>query len=385
MEEAGKILETLAAEGNLRQLRGASPDGKYVTYDGTRYLNMSSNDYLGLGSDTALQREFLSTLDPDRFAMGNPASRLMTGNSLDYELLEAVLASLYPGKDALVLSSGYMVNSGVLPALTGKGDLILADKYVHASIIDGLKLCDCQWRRFSHNDLSQVESILIKSRRDFCNVWLVTESVFSMDGDRAPLRELVELKSKYGIKLYVDEAHAFGVYGEKGEGLAAEEGLAADIDVIVGTFGKAYASCGAFAALDPQLKQLLVNRMRTLIFSTALPPVNLMWTRFLLERTKGFGQWRKRLASLVKEMMPGNPQATHIIPLMAYGNEDAIIMAGKFREAGFWVTPIRYPTVPKGKARVRISLTASMGIDDIINFKGIWKNIGTDRKGMTDL
>lgn len=377
MERYSGILQGLAAEDNLRSLRRGIPDGKYIEYDGRRYINMSSNDYLGLAGDVRLQREFLLAAAVDgAFLMSSSASRLMTGNGPENEALEESLAALYPGKSALVLGNGYMVNSGCLPALVGERDLVLADKLVHASIIDGLRLCPCDWLRFNHNDMNHLENLLGKKRGDYENVWVVTESVFSMDGDRAPIADLVSLKRRYDLKLYIDEAHAFGVFGPLGAGCAAAEGLDRDVDVIVGTFGKALASYGAFVALPTVMRDVLVNRMRTLIFSTGLPPVVMSWTRFLLDRVAEFEPQRHRLRELLNILVPEDPLATHIIPLPAGTNAAAVAMSEKFREGGFWTTPIRWPTVPKGRARVRISLTAAIDISDIESFQELCGSIG---------
>lgn len=377
MDNIKNILDSLAAQDNLRSLRTAVNDGRYVTYDGVRYVNMSSNDYLGLSGETELQRLFLEQAAlGDRYLMSNPASRLITGNSADYDALEASVAALYIGKSCLVTGNGYLANMGVLPAVTSRGDLILADKYVHASLIDGMRQCECEWTRFRHNDMNHLESLLRNERGKYENVWIMTESVFSMDGDRAPLHELVALKKRYDLKLYLDEAHAFGVCGTSGSGYAAAQELDAEFDVIVATFGKAMASFGAFVACEPRMRDLLINRMRTLIFSTALPPLNLQWTRMLVEMLPDFAPRREHLQRLVQKLAPQNANATHIIPIMARGNSEAVAMSAKFREAGFWVTPIRWPTVPRGQERIRISLSAALEESDIDRFIEVWKSIG---------
>lgn len=373
MDEIREILTGLAAEDNLRTLRNSLADGSCVSYEGREYVNMSSNDYLGLGGDVAMQREFFASLPAARFVMSNSSSRLMTGNSADYGELEAALARLYRGKLALVLGSGYLANTGILPAVTHKGDLILADKFVHASLIDGLRLCECEWQRFRHNDMEHLESLLRKNRDKYRDVWIVTESLFSMDGDRAPLRTLTELKHRYGLKLYIDEAHAFGVYALNGAGCAAAEDLDGEADVIIATFGKAAASYGAFATVDPLVRELLVNRMRTLIFATALPPIVLQWTRWVVERMPQMNGQREHLRKLAALIAP---DATHIIPLMTYGNAEALAAAERLREEGFWVTPIRYPTVQRGQARIRLSLSAALAEDDIKRFMKVWNSIG---------
>lgn len=379
IEQTRLLLDELAAASNRRELRNTSTNGKYITVNGRQCVNMSSNDYLGLSDNTQWQSEFLQSLNGcGRFVMSNPSSRLMTGNSDDYLALESTVAELYKGKSVLVLSSGYMVNSGVLPALTQKGDLVLADKLVHASLIDGLRLCSADWQRFNHNDMAQLRRLLEKHRGEYRNVWVVTESVFSMDGDCAPLEELVTLKREFGLHLYLDEAHAFGVYGDTGAGRAAMVGLDGRFDVIVATFGKALCSCGAFVALDAVLRELLVNRMRTLIFSTALPPVNLMWSRFMVNRLKDFAPRREHLRRLVEIFSPLNPTMlpTHIIPVMTHDNAVSVAVAERLFDAGFWVTPIRYPTVAKGHERIRVSLSASISQEDAHKFVELCKNIG---------
>lgn len=376
-------LDTLAAQGNLRRLLTLRTHGSYVyaqdpAGEEKEYYNLSSNDYLGL-AEPALQNRFLLGADFEGFLFGNPSSRLMTGNSPSYEKLENILAGMMGAEAALVLSSGFAVNSGVLPAVAEKGDLILADKLVHASLIDGLRLCGdgVEWRRFRHNDMDQLASMLATATspemKNYGRIIVVTESLFSMDGDFAPLAALAELQHKYGFLLYLDEAHAFGIYGPSDDGprcgtglLAAynaehpELPLTAEYHVI--TFGKALASQGAAVICSKQNKELLVNRMRPLIFSTALPDISLEWTRFLLGLFPEFGPRRKRLRDLTAIMndilQPATPYGSQIIPIMAGSNENALRMAGQLKEEGFWVTAIRHPTVPLGEARLRISLCA---------------------------
>ncbi len=381
-------LKRLADEGNLRRLNDLVLQGKYIIYKGRKYLNFSSNDYLGLTSRTpeghSWQEGFylnnLLTHDWENgeCLMSNPSSRLMTGNSIHYARLESALSEFFGGDvSALVLSSGFMANAGVLPALTDKGDLILADKLAHASIIDGLRLGSAEWRRFRHNDMEHLETLLQKAR-GYRTVWVATESIFSMDGDLAPLDDLVRLKEKYGFKLYLDEAHAFGVAGPGGRGVAAACDAAEHCDVRIATFGKALASAGAFVLCGALTREYLVNKMRTLIFSTALPPVTLMWSAYLLRKLPSMHSLRKHLraitALLAREL--GVRAQSHIIPLPAGSNERALAMAELGRQKGYWLTPIRHPTVPQGTARIRLSLTAALSEEDILNFAAACKSIG---------
>jgi len=364
-----KILEKLKAQDNHRSLVDVETLGADILVEGRRYKNFSSNDYLGLSGNLPLQQAFFSQLEPHRaFLLSNPSSRLLTGNSVHYRRLESTLSGLFGGRAALVLGSGYLANAGILPALVGKKDFILADKRVHASLIDGLKLCEAPWQRFAHNDMSHLKALLSEAS-GYENLWVVTESLFSMDGDFAPLQELWALRKRYGFKLYVDEAHAFGVYGG-GLGKAHEEGV--EPDVMVATLGKALASCGAFVLCDEATRELLINRMRTLLFSTALPPINLLWSDFVLQRLAEFEAERQKLFELV-ELMGG---LSPIVPLMAGENARALEMAQALREGGFWANAIRSPTVPRGKARVRVSLSAGLEREDILKFKETWNCIG---------
>lgn len=394
MTREQETLDTLARQGNLRTLRTLRTNGSYIFVpDGDggekEYYNLSSNDYLGL-AEPALQNRFLLSADMERFLLGNPSSRLMTGNSPAYAALENALAGLQGAEAALVLGSGFAVNTGVLPAVTQKGDLILADKLVHASLIDGLKLCDgTEWQRFRHNDMEQLAALLGKAQgKGYGRIVVVTESLFSMDGDFAPLPALAELQRQYGFLLYLDEAHAFGIYGPapaEGAGLLAAYNaehpdlpLTAEYHII--TFGKALASQGAAVICSRETRELLVNRMRPLIFSTALSDISLEWTRFLLGLFPEFGPRRKRLQDLIaivnNTLQPATPYGSQIIPIPAGSNENAQRMADLLKEEGFWATAIRHPTVPRGEARLRVSLCASHTPYKIEQFATLCRQFG---------
>lgn len=366
-----EILEKLNASDNLRVLNETETLQKYIINSNKQYINLSSNDYLGLSSSD-LQRQFIESVDFNaHFLLSNPSSRLMTGNCPYYSRLEETIANLYQKESALVLSSGFMLNCGALPALTQSSDFIIADKLVHASMIDGMRLCDCEFTRFRHNDVAHLRSILSRTKCDG-TIYVVLESIYSMDGDTAPLHDLVALRKEFNFKIYLDEAHAFGVHHL---GVAEKEGLLSEIDYLVVTMGKAAASSGAFIVLDKLSKEVLVNRMRTLIFSTALPPITLMWSQFVMERIGDFAERRAHLHRLSKRMASGVEKITgratpisHIIPIVVGENKRCIELANRLKDSGFWVTAIRYPTVAKDSARLRISLTASLTEDDIENF-----------------
>ena len=374
-ESYAEELERLKATGSLRVLPRAEHHGKWICRDGRRMLNLSSNDYLGLASERGLTEEFEEMLSSsgDRWLpLSSSSSRLLTGNFDIYNALEERLASMYGRESALVLNSGYHMNSGILPALCDRNTLILADKLVHASLIDGIRLCEGRCIRFRHQDYAQVENILEKEAAAYGRIFIVTESIFSMDGDLAPLHRLVELKRKWpSVMLYVDEAHAVGVRGENGLGLAEECGCIGDIDLLCGTFGKALASVGAYVICDRVIREYLVNRMRTLIFTTALPPVNAAWSLFIMERLPQFWERRKHLStisSMLREAfaMQGMqmPSESHIIPMIIGSSADTVLRAEDLQRKGFYVLPIRPPTVPEGTSRLRFSLTAALTEED---------------------
>ncbi|WP_296259945.1 8-amino-7-oxononanoate synthase [uncultured Phocaeicola sp.] len=364
----GQTLCALAREGNLRILPEVRHDGIWIEQDGRRMLNMSSNDYLGLASDATLQDEFWQSLPERDRLLSASSSRLLTGNFDVHQELETLLAERFGRESALTFSSGYHLNTGILPAVADVHTLILADKLVHASLIDGIRLSSATCIRYRHQDYRQLQSLLEKHRTNFERMIIVTESVFSMDGDVAPLAALVELKKAFpNVMLYVDEAHAIGVRGKRGLGIAEEQGCLADIDFLCGTFGKALASVGAYVVCSRLMHDYLVNRMRTLIFTTALPPLNVAWTKFVFSRLDGWEDRRIRLASMAEKVRGAVRQAdypcpseSHIVPLVVGESEKTVLKAAEMQRKGFYVLPVRPPTVPAGTSRLRLSLTAAL-------------------------
>ena len=361
-------LQLLEEHSNLRRLPRMVHDGRDVIVDGKRMLNLSSNDYLGLASDRALREEFLRTLTPDTFLPTSSSSRLLTGNFTVYEELEAELARLFGMESALVFNSGYHANTGILPAVSDAQTLILADKLVHASLIDGIRLSAAKCIRYRHNDLAQLERLLKEHHSAFRQIIIVTESIFSMDGDEADLSALIQLKKSYSnILLYIDEAHAFGVRGKKGLGCAEEQECINDIDFLVGTFGKAIASAGAYIVCRQLIREYLINKMRTFIFTTALPPINIQWTSWVLERLPALQHKRTHLLQIsekLKEALTTKgyncPSVSHIVPMIVGASEDTILKAEELQRKGFYALPVRPPTVPEGTSRIRFSLTADI-------------------------
>lgn len=373
IEQMQQELQELKEHSNLRRLPQMTHDGREVVVNGKRMLNLSSNDYLGLAADRELREEFLKSLTPDTFLPTSSSSRLLTGNFSVYEELEAELVALFGTEAALVFNSGYHANMGILPAVSNTQTLILADKLIHASIIDGIRLSSARCIRYKHNDLSQLKRLLEQNHADYQQIIIVTESIFSMDGDEADLKALVLLKQSYdNVLLYVDEAHAFGVRGEHGLGCAEEAGCIQDIDFLVGTFGKAAASVGAYIICTKVIREYLVNRMRTLIFTTALPPINIAWTLFIIRKLASMQKRREHLAHIsriLRETLLAKgyacPSTSHIVPMVIGSSADAVLRAEELQRHGFYALPVRPPTVPEGTSRIRFSLTAEIREEEI--------------------
>ncbi len=371
------VIEKLKEQGLTRSLDPVSNrDGCRVNYAGEEMLNLGSNDYLGFSSDSNLHEKFYSRLSApglvNNFGLGSASSRLLTGDSDLQHELEASLADEYGSDGALLFNSGYHANIGILPALCTKNDLILSDKLNHASMHDGLRLSYAAVKRYRHNDMTQLESLLKKHRNDYENCFIASESVFSMDGDVAELEQLVELKKRYDCKLYLDEAHSVGLYGRKGLGKAEEHDILADTDYLVGTFGKAYSSVGAFLICSEVEREFLINKSRSLIFTTALPPVVINWNLMVFRKALLMHDERKHLQTISEQLRTSLKKqnlltdgSTNIVPVIIGDNQHTTLAAEKMREKGALVLPVRPPTVPEGTSRFRLSLTANMQWDDL--------------------
>lgn len=366
-------LQLLKEKKNFRSLPSLIHDGREVTVDGQRMLNLSSNDYLGLANDLSLRKGFLKTMTPETFMPTSSSSRLLTGNFTDYQVLEQQLSDMFGTESALIFNSGYHANTGILPAISNNHTLILADKLVHASLIDGIKLSSAKCIRYRHNDLTQLQRLIEENHPTYEKIIIVTESIFSMDGDEADLTTLVRLKRSYpNILLYVDEAHAFGVRGTKGLGCAEQQGCINDIDFLVGTFGKAIASAGAYIVCRQIIREYLINKMRTLIFTTALPPVNIQWTSWVLKHLPDYHDKREHLSNISRKLKDALtakgylcPTVSHIVPMIVGASEDTILKAEELQRKGFYALPVRPPTVPEGTSRIRFSLTADITENEI--------------------
>ncbi|MBA2432618.1 MAG: 8-amino-7-oxononanoate synthase [Chthoniobacterales bacterium] len=366
-------LQALRAQSLHRKLREiGTAQGPEVEIVGQQLVNFSSNDYLGLANDPLLREA--ATAAVAEFGVGAGASRLISGTQSPHVRLEMALAQWKGAAAALCFSSGYAAAVGTLPALAGKQDVILLDKLCHASLIDGAKLSGATLRVFPHNHLGKLESHLEWARRERpeARVVIVTESVFSMDGDRAPLRELVGLKRRFKALLLLDEAHAVGVIGTHGRGLAAEENLTQHIEVQMGTLSKALGVSGGYICGSRTLIEWLVNRARSFIFSTAPPPALAAAATAALEflgspagEERRLKLWRRietlRKALQLPPPLPGSttPGGSAIHPLMVGDEQEAIDLSRALQTEGFLVPAIRYPTVAKGAARLRITVTAA--------------------------
>ena len=376
MDAFKQQLEQLSAKNQYRSIPDLVHQGRYIMRENRKMLNMSSNDYLGLASNENLRQSFLQQYADNFPSFTSSSSRLLTGNFPVYTDLEQFIAQRFQRESALLFNSGYHANLGILPALTTTKSLILADKLLHASMIDGIRLSQCEFFRYRHNDYEHLKSLLEKNAGKFDRTFIVTESVFSMDGDVADLNYLAQLKTQFpNTYLYVDEAHAIGVYGKNGLGIAEQANVIADIDLLVGTFGKALASMGAYVVCDQILKECLINQMRPLIFSTALPPFNVAWTHFIFERLPQFSKERTHLEQLsaflrqeVEHRTQIMPSQTCIVPYILGENDATLTKAKDLQEQGYYCLPIRPPTVPKDTSRIRLSLTADMTMDEVKQF-----------------
>lgn len=363
MERIRDFLQERERNNLLRCLRKASlrKDGM-ICIRGNNHLDFSSNDYLGLTSHPKLKEVSIKAVN--EFGTGVAASRLLSGDLEIYHQLEKRVAVLKGKESGLVFNSGYQANVGIINALCEKGDVVFFDKLAHASIIDGVLLSSAQHFRFRHNDCEHLEFLLNKERKNFRDAFIITETVFSMDGDRAPLNELVELKEKYHCKIMVDEAHATGIYGKNGTGIVEEKGLAGTIDFIMGTFSKALGSFGAYFVCSQQAKDYLINTCRSFIYSTALPPSIIAANLASLELIKEEPFRRKKLLENVQFFRTRLKHkgfsvrgSSQIVPLIVGESARAVRLAQELQNRGYWVLPIRPPTVPAKEARLRFSLT----------------------------
>jgi 8-amino-7-oxononanoate synthase len=378
-------LATLHEQNLLRQLRRVdSPQSPRIEIGGKTFLNFSSNDYLGLANDPVLKDAAAKAIE--KFGAGAGASRLICGSLSPFHELEEALADFKNTEAALTFSSGYITAIGTICALLGKDDVIILDKLVHASVVDAAKLSGAKLRVFAHNDLNDLEKILKWTRSQLANhksqTLIVTESVFSMDGDASPLQEIVELKNKFSAWLMVDEAHATGIFGKNGRGLAEELGVSDQIEIQIGTLGKAIGASGGYICGSRALIDFLVNRARSFIFSTAPVPAAAAAARAAIEfiQTKSGEARRKLLWQRIKRFnsrfkIQNSKFQSAIIPVLIGDENKAVEAADKLRKKNIFVPAIRYPTVARSKARLRVTLTAAHSTEDIFRLVDALKTL----------
>lgn len=364
LENYTELLEKLKSHSHFRDIKDfEGKDEKYIYYKGEKLLNLSSNNYLGFADNEKITEEFLDFAG-SKYTFGSASARLLTGTLPVYKELEELISAMFGKEKTLLFNSGYHANVGINSSIAGKGDVIFSDKLNHASIIDGMRLSEGKFFRYPHNNMEALEKLLIRERKNFNNAGIVSESVFSMDGDITNLEKLVELKEKYNCILILDEAHAFGVFGKNGLGVTETLGITDKVDLIVGTFGKAIGSMGAFATGSRTLIEYLTNKARSFIFSTALPPINIAFSKWIIEN-KLPNTYEKRMNMLSIGKKAGSD--SHIIPVIIGGNKETVDTCDILFHNGFFTLPIRPPTVPEGTSRLRLSLTTDITEKEIFD------------------
>lgn len=368
MEEELRVIKQ---KGLFREFKTISTHpGEWVVTGGNRLLNLCSNNYLGLAGDPRVKQAAAAALEA--YGFGATASRLVVGNYELYDRLEKEIAGFKGTEAALVFNSGYMANLGVISTLVGRGDMVVSDRLNHASIIDGIILSGAEHRRYKHREVDYLEKIL-KNSGGYRRKLIVTDTVFSMDGDLAPLKEIVELKEKYGAVLMIDEAHGGGVFGASGKGLAEAAGVSGAVDINMGTFSKAFGGAGAYVAGSKALIEYLRNKCRSLIYTTGLPPTVIggllealrivreePWRREkLLAKAAGI---RKALQQKGFDTLASESQ---IIPIVIGSARLALEFSRRLLLENLLVTAIRPPTVPVNTARLRVAIMATHRDEDL--------------------
>ncbi|HKW62600.1 MAG TPA: 8-amino-7-oxononanoate synthase [Candidatus Acidoferrum sp.] len=360
-------------QAGLRELEAREQRRTLAEIQGT---NLCSNDYLELSRHPAL-KEVIARAVRDAERVGGTGSRLLSGHAAVWEQLEEEFAQFAGTEAALYFGSGYMANLGLLTALLKKDDWVFSDELNHASLIDGMRLCGARKIIYPHLDLDTLESELRKHAHERRRKLIVTESVFSMEGDIAPVTEIVKIAERYGAGVIVDEAHATGLQEASGRGIAVRDGVAQQLAAVVHTCGKALASAGAFVCGSGALKEHLINHARTFIFSTAMPPYMAEQIRSALGLARGMDREREALMANARRLVDGlrsggwdtGRSKTQIVPLIIGENEQALSAAEHLQARGFAVRAVRPPTVPPGSARLRFSLTSGISDDELLRLE----------------
>jgi len=363
-------LDERAEQGLLRSRRTLlSPQAPHIVVDGSPYLSYCSNDYLGLANHPSL----IAALQQGarQYGAGAGAAHLVSGHMRPHQELEHALANFVGKPAALLFSTGYMANMGVVQALVGKDDTVFADKLNHASLNDAMLLSRANIKRYRHTDMGQLDSLLKNISRG--RKLIVTDAVFSMDGDQAPLPELLALCERHDAWLLVDDAHGFGVLGEQGRGSLEHFGIASPRIIYMATLGKAAGVFGAFVSAEQVVIDTLINHAHSYVYTTATPPALASAVLASLQLIERGEELRTKLQALIEQLRDGlnnlpwplMPSETAIQPLLVGENQAALKISAALRERGIWVAAIRPPTVPQGTARLRITLSAAHSSDDV--------------------
>ena len=377
-------LKNLQKDGLFRKRRVInSAQGSRISIEGETFLNFSSNDYLGFADDEELKQHMIESVR--EYGIGAGSSQLMTGYIESHKRLETELAAFFYSKAALIFSSGYHANLAIASALINKNTIVFQDKLNHASLVDAALLSKGKLVRYRHKDVSHLETLLKKYKNN--NLIIMTDGVFSMDGDCAPLVEISMLSKKYNALLIVDDAHGIGVLGKRGAGLAEELNLEKEIDLLIGTFGKSFGAAGAFLVGSEILIESFIQKARTYIYTTALMPALAATITHTLDKIKKSNKLRLHIRELIAEYKTLLTQAginasesnNHIQPLIIGDPKETIEISDQLYQKNILVSAIRPPTVPKGTSRLRISITAAHTTNDINLFVQAITNILNER------
>ena len=373
-------INKLKEKDNFRQIRNIEYKyGKYINTPKGSMINFSSNDYLNISTDRELIQDFIEKYKNEKeFIFSSASARLLTGTSRVYKNLENTLSKIFQKEACLLFNTGYQCNLGVVSTVVNRDDVIFSDKLNHASIIDGMKLSMAKFYRYKHLDYENLEELLKKHRGEYKKAVIISESVFSMDGDIADISKLIELKEKYNALLMIDEAHAFGIFGENLAGVSDYEDLREHVDIITATLGKSIGSMGAFCVSNATIIDYLINKANSFIFSTALPSVNVMWSDYLLkEKIDNIKEKSQKLKVLINKCHKyiNDDGKSQIIPIIIGDNNKTVRVAEELQQRGFYILPLRPPTVPVNTSRLRLSLTSDITFEEFKTVSDIVKEV----------
>lgn len=358
-------IEDAKKHDNFRELKHSQVTSKFIYLNGKKLLNLGSNDYLGIATNKSLKYEFLNLCKDKEWFFGSGASRLVYTSSSEFDRLESYFESKFDGKKATIFNTGYCANLSCIAALSSSETLFLCDKLIHASMIDALKISKANFKRFEHNNYEILNEQIAKNHSKFKEIIILSEAVFSMDGDNADLAYLCAIKKEYkNVKLYIDEAHSFFVRNELGNAhtLCVDK----EIDFLLVTLGKGIGSSGAVILSNAFYKDIFVNSARSLIFSTAIPSICVAWSNFVL--SKDFSMYRQNLEQNIAYLGIND---SHIQPFLTYENDKTLKLSQTLCQNGYFIPAIRPPTVPKNSSRLRISLRGDIKKDELKKLKEI--------------